>query len=289
MTSKEIFVFGYGYTGKFITDAFLKANYSDTFLNTNYSISATSNKWFPHIRMYDFRDPNAHKSIASRAEICDAIIVTIPPVKGEDVVFNFLKTHQIKPKQIIYCSSTGLYADQNGHWVTEKSPLCLDSEISKTRYQIEQKWSTEYDAVILRLSGIYGPDRNLISRFLKAPIKILKDKKEHLFNRIHVEDIANIIVKLVEKNITNEIFNLADQMPTPLMQVLDFIFDEMRLDRAKHIEEVSFSDLSPMMQYFYASNKRISNQKMIDTLHYRFIYPDYKKGFKHIIAKKQYG
>ena len=88
-----------------------------------------------------------------------------------------------------YCSSTSVYGDHQGDWVTEES-LCIPSnERSRQRLEIERKWIALPKACVLRIAGIYGPGRSVFEQLDTASAKII-DKPGHVFSRIHVEDIA---------------------------------------------------------------------------------------------------
>ena len=66
---------------------------------------------------------------------------------------------------------------------------------------------------ILRLSGIYSNQNNILARLKTGNAKII-DKKNQFFSRIHVEDIANILFKSLQKFKSKEIYNVSDDKPT---------------------------------------------------------------------------
>ena len=62
-----------------------------------------------------------------------------------------------------------------------------------TRLKIERKW-LNFGSEIFRVAGIYGYKR---SPFEKLPDKktYVIDKENHVFNRIHIDDLVEIIIK----------------------------------------------------------------------------------------------
>ncbi len=196
---KKIFIFGVGYVGKYLAKSLIRAG---------HFVLGTSSEKHEGIYCFDLRDPTTHKEIISKIESCDSVVVTIPPVKGKDIVQPILNKHGVKPKQVIYCSSTGVYKNTDGNYVDELGEICFESNLSRARFEAEQSWLQNFHAVRLRLSGIYGPNRNLISSFMRAPIKIVSGKENHFFNRVHVQDIIEIIHKIIDLKIVNEVINV---------------------------------------------------------------------------------
>lgn len=98
--------------------------------------------------------------------------------------------------RLIHISSTSVYGQQNGEVVNEDSPceptedsgrICLDAE--------RLVWnSTLPSAVILRLSGIYGPDRLLSRMDALRTGQPLAGRAEAWLNLIHVEDAARAVL-----------------------------------------------------------------------------------------------
>ncbi|GEM_PF-65557 len=102
------------------------------------------------------------------------------------------------PRRIIYTSSTGVYGDGEGHDVDEQTPLNPSSEGGLACVAAEnllRSWAqkTGDEVFILRLAGIYGPDR-LLRRIteLKNVTPIAAAPDEWL-NLIHVDDAVRMI------------------------------------------------------------------------------------------------
>src|SRR5277367_3035037 len=77
------------------------------------------------------------------------------------------------PKKFVYTSSTSIYAQNDGSQVKESSPTEPISETSKILVETEKVLLEAFQqkkflAVILRVAGIYGPDRgHWFKQFLK--------------------------------------------------------------------------------------------------------------------------
>ncbi len=68
------------------------------------------------------------------------------------------------PRRLVYISTTGVYGDCRGEWVDEERPVNPGVDRARRRLDAEirfREWGRESEAelVILRVAGIYGPDR----------------------------------------------------------------------------------------------------------------------------------
>ena len=116
-------------------------------------------------------------------------------VDGLEHVLTALVTQRCPVDRFIYISSTGVYGQCRGEWIDEDSPCkptraggkaCLAAEQLLENHQIGAK------AVILRLAGIYGPNRLPRQRALRQqkPMPIA----DGYLNLIHVEDAADVVL-----------------------------------------------------------------------------------------------
>ena len=101
-------------------------------------------------------------------------------------------------------------------WVDENSVLKTKSKFDKIRVKSEKQWQkfckkNYLNLNIVRISGIYGPQR--IIKFKKRKLDIVV-KKNHFFSRIHVLDAARLVSKIILHNYKNETWNLADDFPS---------------------------------------------------------------------------
>ena len=83
-----------------------------------------------------------------------------------------------------------------------------------SRLEAENKWQRlsdkkNYPLQIFRLAGIYSNEFNILKRLKNGKVQIVK-KDNHFFSRIHVEDIANVLLKSLEKFKNKEIYNICD-------------------------------------------------------------------------------
>ncbi len=182
-----------------------------------------------------------------------------------------------------YLSTTGVYGDRQGDWVDEESPPLPTGERGKRRILAERAWlSLPNPAHIFRLAGIYGPGRSVIENILKGSAQRIV-KPGQFFGRIHVEDIAQILLASMEKPNPGRLYNLSDDHPASPGDILDFA---CALLGRSPLPSIAFEDaaLSPMARSFYADNKRVKNDRVKKELGIKLRYPDYRAGLRAIAA-----
>ena len=114
---------------------------------------------------------------------------------------------------------------------------------------------------------------------------LVGSKKNQVFSRIHVADIANAIIYLLQnKNSLKfyQIINIADDEPCSQIEVIQYCYDLLGLTMPKPILfEDAKEELSSIAQSFWMENRRVSNKLLCETLGYKLIYKNYKIGLKN--------
>lgn len=102
-----------------------------------------------------------------------------------------------RPKRIVMTSSTSVYGQRRGEVITEASPT------HPTQFRGETLLASEglvaastIPSVVVRLGGIYGPDRTRLVQRARAGELVLRGR-EHYTNRIHRDDAAGLIRHLL--------------------------------------------------------------------------------------------
>ena len=236
---------------------------------------------------YQFNENKFDKNIKGKLEKANYILVSIPPVKGKDIVAEYFKKN-IKNinecKWITYLSATSVYGDHNGNWVSEKSITKPSSQNGKNRLNAENTWkslvrNSNFPLQIFRLAGIYSHESNILKRLQLGKVQVV-DKKNHFFSRIHVEDIANILFKSLKNFKNKEIYNICDDRPASQSEVAAYGAQLLKLKQPSpiKIEEVE----SEILQNFYKDSKKVDNKKMKKFFNYNLKYPTYEEGLNYI-------
>lgn len=208
-----------------------------------------------------------------------------PPSRGisDTRISNLITAMQDNvPQRIIYISTSGVYGDCHGAWVTEEEAVKPSADRSHRRLDAEQQlknYCTRVDAelVILRVPGIYGCDRLPIAR-IKQGRSVVKDH-DSFTNRIHEDDLARICVAAGEKNKPATIYNVSDGQPGTMAQ---YFTETARALNLPLPPEISWQEaqrvMSPEMLSYLSESRRIDNTKMLEELGVKLLYPDLQAG-----------
>ena len=278
---KRLLIFGFGYTSKFMCQKLAKKNWQ-VFCTTRF------HEKFEEIRSINakpigFDDVEKIKFLLKEDLY---ILSTAPPENGTDPVIDnyryLFKNNREKIKWAGYLSTTSVYGDKKGGWVTEDTVLKPSLERSILRVAAENLWIKLGDTLatktmIFRLAGIYGPGRSLVDRLMENKKIYVVDKPAHLFNRIHIEDIAGAIEMAMSTQSRATIFNLSDDLPATQLEVAQFAAN---LLKKKSPEKVNLESerVSEMARSFYKEEKKVSNQKLKNELGYNLLFPSFKEG-----------
>lgn len=113
--------------------------------------------------------------------------------------------------RVLFVSSTSVYGQTDGSWVTEESPAEPIEESGRLIRQAEQLLETWPGAALLRFAGIYGPQRLLRETQLRAGEPLVTDPTKWL-NLIHVDDGARVIEHVAQANWSG-VINVCDGVP----------------------------------------------------------------------------
>ncbi len=186
-----------------------------------------------------------------------------------------------------YLSTTGVYGDRVGGWVREGSPLAPASPEAHRRVDAEQGWRRFADATgsslfIFRLPGIYGPGRSPLDR-VRARRARRWVKPGQVFSRIHVDDLADALVRALARPERSGIYNLCDDEPAAPADVTAYAATLLGVEPPPE-EPLDLSALSPVARRFWAESKRVSNARAKSALGWRPMYPTYRKGLRAVLA-----
>ena len=286
MITKKIICFGFGQVAK----NFIKKlnDQGVSFKLTTTSREKSKSKKFENINYesFQFTEEGFDQNFISRFEEADYILLSIAPINGNDIVIKNFKNYFTtnKFKWITYLSATSVYGNHNGEWVDENSETKPNSPNGIERLKVEKEWmqlASKFDLPfqIFRLSGIYSNQYNILKRLKSGEANII-NKKNHFFSRIHVEDIANVLVSSLNNFKKKEIYNISDNQPASAEEVAMYGVKLLGIDKPKTIEinEVE----SEMLKNFYKDSKKVDNKKMKNFFNHKLKYPTYVEGLNYI-------
>lgn len=279
----KLVVFGLGFSAKAFVDFSASRFSSITATVTSQEKTTRLTKDSCHVVV--FNDEYADAKIENALAQADAVLISIgPDERGDPVLRRF--AHHIEQSKSIrwigYLSTIGVYGDAQGGWVDETTPPTPSHARTLMRVKVEQEWRALGERAakpvqIFRLAGIYGPGRNPILNLVQRAQRIIKPGQ--VFNRIHVDDIAQTLLASLAKPRASAVYNVTDNEPAPPQDVLTYAAELMGVEPPP---EIPFEKavMSEMARSFYADNKRVSNRLIREELGVTLLYPTYREGIK---------
>ncbi|WP_342359747.1 SDR family oxidoreductase [Terrarubrum flagellatum] len=286
----RLFIFGMGYTASAFTR--LHGAKFETIAASVRSQSAaeaiSASGVQPRLFVDGALDDEGREALAHATHL----LISIPPDANGDPVLRACadiidSAHHLR--WIGYLSSVAVYGDRNGGWVDEDGELDATSARGRQRISAEKGWldlgrRLGKPTHIFRLAGIYGPGRNALVNLREGKAKRLI-KPGQVFNRIHVDDIAQIVAATIDSAHPGGVWNVADDEPAPPQDVVAYAAELAGVAAPPDIP-FDASALSPMAASFYADNKRIANAKVKEAFGLSLLYPTYREGLRALITRE---
>lgn len=191
------------------------------------------------------------------------------------------------PRRIVYISTSGVYGDSGGKWVTEETPPNPQTARARRRLAAEtilRRFGRETGVavIILRVGGIYGPARLPLERLQKG-LPVLNEAECGYTNRIHVEDLARICIAAAQKGRADNIYNVTDGHPGNMTQYFNAVADALGLPRPPTVSMAEARKLlSPAMLSYLTESRRMDNRKLLRDFGVTLRYPDLASGLRSI-------
>ncbi len=296
--SPRLFCFGLGYTALALADALSadggdagKCRVAGTWRGRDGAAALRGRGIEDFVFDGDKPMEDANQALAGATHI----LVSIPPADEGDVVLlhhgrDIAALAAAAPalRWLGYLSTTGVYGDRGGGWVDETSALSPSGARGLLRMEAEAGWldlgrRDEVPVHIFRLAGIYGPGRSALDQALGGGAKRIH-KPGQVFSRIHVADIAAVLMASMARPNAGAVYNVCDDTPAPADEVLAFAAELLGV-APPPIVAFADAELSEMARSFYADNKRVRNQRIKSELGVTLRYPDYKQGLAALAAE----
>lgn len=190
-------------------------------------------------------------------------------------------------KWVGYLSTTGVYGDHDGGWVDEDSPTEPATIRGQRRVLAEREWRDipGLPIHIFRLAGIYGPGRGPFAKLRSGTAQRII-KKNQVFSRTHIEDIAQVLMASMANPNPGRIYNVCDDDPAPPQDVIEYAAELLGMapPPAVPFEE---ANMSHMARSFYSDSKCVHNNRIKQELGVTLRYPTYKTALRAMLDAEQ--
>jgi nucleoside-diphosphate-sugar epimerase len=255
----RVLIAGCGYIGQAAADLFHAADWTvEGWTRSAESAATLSAKPY----LVHNVDISRRDQVAECAGMFDAVIHCASSRGGDaemyrrvylDGACNLLET--FRGAKLLFTSSTSVYAQRDGSWVTEDSETKPLREASRILLETERVMLAS-GGIVARLAGIYGPGRSaLLNKFLNGTA-ILDLENDRFVNQVHRDDIALALFLLLSRQLEGpQIYNVVDDHP--ILQSECYRWVAQRLNRP-----LPPIGRSTQQRKRGDSNKRVSNAKL---------------------------
>lgn len=273
---RRVLIAGCGYLGQAMADLFHQCEWEvEGWTMSAQSVGKLSGKPYPGYAV----DISAADQVTGRAGRFDVLIHCASTRGGDVDVYRGLYLQgarnlldRFAKSIMLFVSSTSVYAQSNGEWVSEQSPAEPEHETGKILREAE-KIVLSRGGVVTRLAGIYGPGRAVLLRKFLSGEAIVDPERDRFVNQIHRDDAAAALFSLLDRDVPRgDIFNVVDDQPILQSECYRWLAEKLKrplpsLGRSKSKRKRG------------QSNKRVSNAKL-RALGWAPAYPGFSEGME---------
>ena len=191
------------------------------------------------------------------------------------------------PQALVYASTSGVYGDCGGAWVTEARPVAPATPRAQRRVDAErsvrQLGRAGVRASILRVPGIYAPDRvgGTPEARLRKGTPVLAAPDDVFTNHIHADDLARACALALWRGAAQRIYHASDDTVLKMGDYFDLAADLYGLPRPPRLPRSAASTQLPaMLLSFMSESRRLDNTRLHRELRLRLRYPHVAEGLR---------
>lgn len=191
-------------------------------------------------------------------------------------------------QKLLYLSTTGVYGNSSTEWIDEDTPvspqrigprIAVAAEQWLNHAHSQSNGQTQGGHCILRLAGIYGPDRIPLAERLRSGQPLAVPRQGHL-NLVHVSDIAHMVCLLLTRQMQRSTYLLSDGQPVLRDTFYRYLAELCGVAQPQFVQPDAQSGKARR-----ATDKRISPARLLAETGYRLQFPDYRSGLANALAK----
>jgi dTDP-4-dehydrorhamnose reductase len=283
LPSPTIALLGGGYTLQRVAQMLPAGSFVITSRDSDRCAAWQQRGWLS--QCVSLENPESIAELFKRFPELETLVDSVPPVRhgvptsGVKALVSVLQTTKVR--RILYLSTTGVFGVRDGSVVDEDTPPSPWNSQGAARLACEECYRNlvrervEVSFTALRLPAIYGEDRG-VAFSLREGAYTLIDDGSYWTNRIHVHDLASVIVACVKFSGTLPgVLCVSDDYPTKAIDVVSYICERERLPLPRSI---TAHEAAQAGAYTMLSNQRICNERMKALLGVILRYPSFREG-----------
>jgi nucleoside-diphosphate-sugar epimerase len=279
----RVLIAGFGYVGLATANVFREAGWHvEGWTSSRASAEAFNGSGFV-VKPVDITDRQAVNAAASPA---DALLQCVSSRGGTAEAYrkiylagaqNLVAAFPDVP--LLFTSSTSVYGQIDGDWVTEESVATPMRETGAVLRETEE-FVLANGGTVARLSGIYGPGRSALLRKFLAGTARLEGAGGRFINQVHRDDVASALFLLTQRSAhafrEGGIYNVADCQPLTERECYAWLSEHLK-------RPMPPTARGAVVRKRGNSNKRVSSRKLQD-LGWSPRFPDFRVGMQESVV-----
>ncbi len=272
---RSLLIIGFGFLGRRVTKAATELGYEVTATSRSEKRRTEIEAVGSSFLRFDINSPSIRLSSYDAWVWCPAFDRSAGVTVHSAVVSGLMRaiaSSDTAPKHLVFTGTTSVYGQTSGEWVDENSVCEPRTESGRAHVEAEKRlhaWAADQGSIatILRLSGLYGPER-VIRRQAIAAGEPIACHPDTWLNVVHGDDAASACLHALNSE-KSGIFNISDDRPVMRREYYE------TLARLLNAPAPTFIDPRPDED---VGDKRVSNRKARRELGWAPTYPDIEKG-----------
>jgi nucleoside-diphosphate-sugar epimerase len=292
-SGKRLVLFGCGYVGTQLAHEAIAAKLTVTALTRNArKASALEKMGVDKVVLASLDSSEWHSQIDPKQ---DYVVNCVSSGRGDTEAYqksylegmrSVLEWGRESQATFVYTGSTSVYDQDKGEVVTEASSVVPANEkaqvLRETEELLQEAAAKSFGRwFILRLAGVYGPERHYLLDQLRKGETRFSGSGQHRLNLIHRDDICSAIWACLgaPSEVQNEIFNCSDDLATPKADVLNWLAERIQASPPVWEEVVSDKGWGGRL----IRDRIISHEKLTQVLGWEPLYPTFREGYEQIL------
>ena len=211
-----------------------------------------------------------------------------PHAKGDPRTLALLRALRLRslPQAVVYGSTSGVYGDCDGQWVSETRRVNPSTPRAHRRVDAEAqlRWFGRSAGVpihILRIPGIYAPNREggTPRARLARGTPVLTASDDVYTNHIHADDLARACLAALWRGKPQRITNAGDDTDLKMGDYFDLAAELYGMSRPPRLaRQEAAAQLPAMLLSFMSESRRLDNQRLKTELRLKLRYPSVAEG-----------
>lgn len=215
----EVLIIGCGFLGEAAAELFsARGKRVLGLVRSNASLGTVSGRHF-EVGTCDVTDSESLTSLTPRLGGVPLAIYAVSAGSGGAETYASVYREGLRriidhwnPGRVIFVSSTSVYGQDDGSWITEESPASPERETGRILLEAEAI-ALAAGGSVARLSGIYGPGRSMLLGKFLAGEAVLENGGHRWMNQIHRDDGAASLLAMADPSTPAGIYNVSDDVP----------------------------------------------------------------------------